>query len=69
MAKENLAELAKKEYDELTKRKTDLQSEIEDINGKVKPLELFLQASGVLVKKEASKRGPKAKSVAEAAQA
>ena len=63
MAKENLAELAKKEYDELAKQKTDLQTQIAEVEKKIKPLTAYLQAIGAL---KVSKRGRKPKAAAEA---
>lgn len=63
MAKENLSELAKKEYDELLKQKTDLQTQVAEIDKKIKPLTLYLQATGAL--KGGGKRGRKPKAAAE----
>ena len=62
MAKEDLAVLAKREYDELAKQKTDLQAQMAEIDKKIKPLTAYLQATGAL---KVSKRGRKPKVAAE----
>lgn len=55
---DKLMEMAKKEYDELTKQKTELQAQIAEIDKKVKPLTAYLQAIGAI---RSSKRGRKPK--------
>ncbi len=64
MVKEDFAALAKKEYDELNKQKTDLQGQITEIDKKLKPLLAFMQAAGLV--KPGKKRGRKAKTEAAA---
>lgn len=58
---EKLLDLAKKEYDELTKQKTELQAQIAVIDKKIKPLTAYLQAIGAL---KGAKRGRKPKEAA-----
>lgn len=55
--------MAKKEYEESTKQKTDLQSQMAEIDKKIKPLTAYLQALGAI---RSSKRGRKPKAAAEA---
>lgn len=59
MVKEDFAALAKKEFDELTKQKTDLQAQIAEIDKKLKPIQGYMQAAGLV--KPGKKRGRKAK--------
>ncbi len=60
---DKLLELAKKEYDDLTRQKADLQAQVAEIDKKIKPLTAYLQAIGAL---KGSKRGRKPKVAAEA---
>ncbi len=60
---DKLAEMAKKEYEELSKQKTELQSQMAEIDKKIKPLTAYLQAIGAI---KSSKRGRKPKAAAEA---
>ena len=64
MAKEDFGALAKKEFDELTKQKTELQAQIAEIDTKIKPLTAYMQATGII--KPGKKRGRKAKEAPEA---
>lgn len=61
---DKLNELAKKEYEELTKQRADLQGQIAEIDKKIKPLTAYLQAIGAL--KGGGKRGRKPKAAQEA---
>jgi len=60
---DKLLELAKKEYEELIKQKTELQTQVAVIDKKVKPLIAYLQAMGAI---RSSKRGRKPKAAADA---
>lgn len=60
-----LLELAKKEYADLMKKKAELQKEIECLDKKIKPISLFLNASGEKGATEGKKRGRKSKAVIE----
>ena len=64
MVKEDFAALAKKEYDELNKQKTDLLGQVAEIDKKMKPLVAYMQAAGLV--KPGKKRGRKAKGEAAA---
>ncbi|MFH2120926.1 MAG: hypothetical protein ABIJ25_11100 [Pseudomonadota bacterium] len=55
---DKLAEMAKKEYEDLSKQKTDLQSQMAEIDKRIKPLTAYLQAIGAI---KSSKRGRKPK--------
>jgi prefoldin subunit 5 len=56
--------MAKKEFEELTKQKTELQGQIAEIDKKIKPLTAYLQAIGAL---KGAKRGRKPKEATAAA--
>lgn len=60
---EKLTDMAKKECDDLTKQKNELQAQITAIDKKIKPLVAYLQAIGAIKR---SKRGRKPKDTAEA---
>jgi flagellar biosynthesis chaperone FliJ len=55
---DKLADMAKKEFEDLTAKKTELQSQMAEIDKKIKPLTAYLQAIGAI---KSSKRGRKPK--------
>ncbi len=72
MAKEDFGTIAKREYDELMGKRVELQKQIDEMDTKIKPLVLYLQAAGIIKpekKTEGKKRGRKPKTEAAAQEA
>jgi hypothetical protein len=58
---QQFGELAKEEYEELKARKEQIMKEMTVIEKKLKPLEAYLKAAGIISEPEKPKRGRKPK--------